>query len=413
MKRIKPGAAEGQIIAPPSKSMMQRAIIASALADGESLITNPTFCDDAMAAIGVIEVLGAQVARMPRGVMVQGGGKIRNRTLDCGESGTCMRMIAAVAALHPEQITITGKGTLKKRPVGMIEPPLRELGAECSSRGGFPPLTVKGPMHGGKAAVDGSESSQFLSGLLMALPLCREDSELDVAGLKSRPYVRMTMALMKDYGVEAGCDEGMAHFGISGRQQYRAREYRVEGDWSAASFLLVAGAVSGHVEVAGLAPDSLQADRRIMDALSLCGAKISLGTDSVSVEKSALRAFEFDATESPDLFPPLAALACSCEGTSTIHGIGRLRHKESDRASAIAEELGRLGARITLFGDSMEIAGGRLRGGTMDSRNDHRIAMAGAVAALNSEKGVAIKNAGCVSKSYPDFFEVLDRLVET
>jgi 3-phosphoshikimate 1-carboxyvinyltransferase len=412
MKRIMPGNAEGAINAPPSKSMMQRAVIASALSEGESLVKNPSFCDDALAALGAVETLGAQVARAQRGIVIQGRGQPRGGRLDCGESGTCMRMIAAVAALYGREIVIAGRGSLMKRPVGMIEGPLRALGAECSTNKGLPPIAVKGPMRGGAADVDGSESSQFLSGLLMALPLCREDSELSVANLRSVPYVLMTMALMRDFGVKAECDESMSRFGIEGRQHYRPREYAVEGDWSGAAFMLVAGALSGRVEVCGLSMDSLQADMAILKALELAGAELECKAGSATAGKGRLRAFEFDATDCPDLFPPLAALACSCEGKSVIHGTGRLRHKESDRAKALAEGLGAIGADIKLAGDRMIVTGRMLHGGAIDPRNDHRIAMAGAVAALNSEKGVAIKNEGCVSKSYPGFFAELEGLVK-
>lgn len=396
--------------APPSKSMMQRAVILASLAEGESLITNPTYCDDALATMRVVETLGAKVEKKPDGVVVQGGGKPRSATLDCGESGTCMRMISAVAALHGKEFTITGKGTLMKRPVRMIEEPLRMLGAACQvQEGGLPPIRIKGPIHGGKARVDGSVSSQFLSGLLMALPLCREDSELDVSDLKSHAYVGMTESLMLVFGARIRAMEG--RYLINGGQRYGARRYQVDGDWSGAAFMLVAGAISGNVTVERLA-SGIQPDMGIRDALEKAGAGVISGDDYVMVRRENLRAFGFDAANCPDLFPPLTVLACNCKGKSVIKGASRLKHKESDRAAVLAEELGKLGADIKVIGDRMEITGRKLRGGRINPHGDHRIAMAGAIAGLNSEKGVEIEDDGCVSKSYPGFFDDLESLME-
>lgn len=403
--------------APPSKSMMQRAVIAAALADGESLITNPTFCDDAIATMSVAQALGAQVERHEEGVRVRGKGKPKTDTLDCGESGTCLRMISAIAALYGRQFTVTGRGSLMKRPVGMIEDPLRMLGARCETDGGLPPLRIKGPIHGGNVKVDGSVSSQFASGLLMALPLCNEDSEVEVSNLKSSDYVFMSISVMEQFGVMVGHDrkkdkKGINIFQVGGGQEYAGRQIRIDGDWSGAAFLLVAGAIAGDVEVRKLA--YAQADSYIIDALWDAGATVEHECDTARVKHAGLHGFEFDASDCPDLFPPLAVLACNCEGKSVIRGASRLKHKESDRAAVLAEELGKIGADIKVIGDRMEIIGGkgrRLKGGRMNPHGDHRIAMAGAIAALASENGVEIEDEGCVSKSYPGFFDDLESLM--
>jgi 3-phosphoshikimate 1-carboxyvinyltransferase len=410
MKFVKPSRISGRIEAPPSKSMMQRAVIASALAEGVSVITNPSFCDDALAAMKVVKAMGADVGMDGKEVTVEGGMEPEGGRLDCGESGTCMRMISAVAALYPKEFEITGRGSLMGRPVSMIEEPLRSLGAECSTDGGKPPIRLRGPIEGGDVRVDGSESSQFLSGLLMALPLCRKDSAVEAAGLRSGPYVRMTQVLMKDFGVRIESDRGMERFAVKGNQKYTPRMYEVEGDWSGAAFMLVAGAIAGEITVGKLSLGS-QPDQAVKSVLIQAGAAVGGEGSEVKASRSHLAAFEYDAADSPDLFPPLAVLACFCKGTSVINGASRLRSKESDRAAALASELGRLGAEIKVEGDSMEIRGGKLRGGRMDSRNDHRIAMAGAVAALASEAGVEIEGEGCVSKSYPGFFDELERLM--
>ncbi len=420
MRFIKPSRISGRIDAPPSKSMMQRAVIAAALADGETLITNPSFCEDALAAMRVVEALGAKVKREEGGVRIAGRGgpdgkgrllETGGGVLDCGESGTLMRMISAVAALYDREFTITGLGSLMKRPVGMIEKPLRMLGAECSTNGGVPPLRVRGPLQGGNVEVDGSESSQFVSGLLLALPLCREDSEIIAKDLKSKAYVDMTLSMLFQFGIKAWSDDKRGRFMIHGAQAYRPREYNVDGDWSGAAFMLVAGAIAGEVEVRNLG-SGIQPDQAIKSVLLEAGAGVESEGEAVRVMKRPLKAFEYDATGSPDLFPPLAVLACNCEGTSVIRGASRLRHKESDRAAVLAEELGNIGADIKVSGDRMEIRGRKLAGGRVNPRGDHRIAMAAAAAALNSEKGVEIEDEDCVSKSYPGFFKDLGMLVE-
>lgn len=411
MRYVRHSSISGKIDAPASKSMMQRAAIVAALAEGESIIKNPSFCDDAIATMRVVKTLGAKVEQGDNEVRIIGGGAPIGDTLDCGESGTCMRMIAAVAALHLKEFTITGRGTLLTRPVGMIEGPLRALLAECRTNNGKPPITVKGPLDGGIAWVDGSESSQLLSGLLMVLPLCDKGSEVRVQNLKSKGYVRMTQRLLSEFGVDINSDISFARFVIDGKQRYVAREYTVEGDWSGAASMLVAGAIAGEVEVNNLRT-GFQPDESVKRVLMDAGAKVECSEGSVRVSKAELRAFEFDATDSPDLFPPLAALACACEGKSVIHGADRLKDKESDRAAALVEGFSELGADIKVVEKTMEIIGGRkLRGGILDPRKDHRIVMAGAVLALVSEEGVTIKDEGYVAKSFPNFFTHLESLM--
>lgn len=409
MKRIKPSAIDGSVDAPASKSMMQRAVIAAALAEGETIISNPSFCGDAKATMRVVQSLGAEV-QQGEDVRIKGRGIPRESTLDCGESGTCMRMITPVAAIYDIEFTITGRGTLMSRPVDMMEGPLQILGAECRSSNGLPPLKVKGPLRGGKTKIDGSKSSQHVSGLLMALPLCGKDSHIDVVNLKSWPYVELTLEVLGDFGIKITHEE-MQHFDIPGNQEYKAGAYEIEGDWSAAAFLLVAGAVCGQAEVKGLRKESAQADKAIVEAIEKAGADVTQSMDSVTVRKAGLAGFEFDATDCPDLFPPLAVLACSCKGRSVIYGAERLKHKESDRAAALASELGKIGADIKINGNQMEIEGKKLVGGKVDSHNDHRIAMACAIAGLGSENGVEIEGEDCISKSYPGFFKDLESMM--
>jgi 3-phosphoshikimate 1-carboxyvinyltransferase len=411
-KVVNSSTIEGAVNAPASKSVMIRAVAASLLAAGVSKITNPTFCSDALAALNIADTLGAEIDRSQGSVTIRGNGDLRQRgikgnVLDCGESGLCMRMFAPIVGLLEEEITLKGSGSLLSRPMGMVEA-LQGMGVDCVTSGGFPPIVVKGKLKAANAHIGGSESSQFVTGLLMALPLCHGESIIEVSDLKSKPYVELTLDVMKQYGVTVLHDHDLTEFHIKGIEHYRAQDIAIEGDWSGGAFFLVAGALAGSMRVEGLRSESRQADRAVIDALIRAGARVVVNGDYVSVKKDRLRAFEFDATDCPDLIPALAALAGGCLGKSVIYGVERLIHKESNRALALAREFSELGIEVDLFEKRMEIVGGACRGGTVDSHNDHRIAMACAVACLGGNCEVAIENSECVSKSYPEFFEALD-----
>jgi 3-phosphoshikimate 1-carboxyvinyltransferase len=306
---------------------------------------------------------------------------------------------------------LSARGSLLQRNVGMVKDALLEIGARVGTNKGHPPLKVRGPINPAHFSIDCAETSQLLSGLLMALPLCDGDSSIEARNLKSSPYVDMTISIMRDFGVRV--EREGEHFEIMGGQKYRPSSYSVEGDWSGASFLLVAGAIAGSVSVSGLEEGSLQGDKRVLDVLRAAGAKVEVGNGRVLVGKGKLMGFEFDAADCPDLFPPLVALACNCSGKSVILGAGRLIGKESNRAAALVSEFGKIGAKLRVAGDAIEVDGGAtLSGGEIDSHSDHRIAMACAVAALNCREGVRINNADCVSKSYPSFFGDLEKLME-
>jgi 3-phosphoshikimate 1-carboxyvinyltransferase len=393
--------------------MMQRAAAAALLARSSTRITNVTYSSDAKAALRVIQALGASVEAGENHVLIGGGIKPTGEVLNCGEAGLSIRMFSPIAALWHEPLTLTGEGSLLKRPVSMIEQPLEQLGVKVTTSDGCPPLTIRGPLKGGEAHVDGSISSQFLTGLLMALPCAAGDSRLIVNDLKSTPYIDMTIAVLADFGVDVR-HRNYQEFSIPGGQAYGTAngEYRVEGDWSGASFLLTAGAIGGSVTVTGLNPRSSQADRRILDALSAAGAGINITASAVEITKKQLKGFRFDATHCPDLFPPLVVLACNCQGTTVIGGVERLIHKESNRAEVLKKEFTALGGIIRIQGDRMEIDGAELSGGVIDSHNDHRIAMAGAIAAINSKNEVIIQDPQCAAKSYPNFFEDIQLLTK-
>jgi 3-phosphoshikimate 1-carboxyvinyltransferase len=404
---------DGTVRAPPSKSQTQRAVLLAALAKGESRISNPSRCDDVLASMRLARSLGAEVAATKSGIIVMGslaGGM--SRTVDCGGSAFCLRAGSAIVALSDGTYTLTGTKQLLRRPLGGVEVPLASLGARCSSTGGYPPVTVKGPIKGGHALVDCSATTQFASGLAMAIPLAELDSSLTLSGLRGPGYVTMTLESVRAFGGDVEGDLASGHLSIEGGQSYSAAKLAVEGDWSGASFMLVAGAIGGSVKVTGLLSGSLQPDTAIIDALRLAGASVREGPSSVACERDMLEGFAFDVSGCPDLLPPLAALATSCKGRSEISGVRRTRTKESDRASVLASELTGLGARVRLEGDRLVVNGGGLKGGHVDSHGDHRIAMAGAVAALGAEGQVTIAGTESVSKSYPDFFGDLRAVVK-
>ena len=408
-RAVAPSYVSGQVKAPPSKSMTQRAIAAAMLSEGQSLILNPSYCDDSLAAMSIAVGLGAKLEPDIDEMKITGCRELKEKKLNCGESGLAIRMFSPIASLFPEEIIITGAGSLKKRPMSIIGDALNQLGVKCITTDGFLPLTIHGPLKGGHCEIDGSLSSQVLTGLLMSLPLAQEDSIIKVSNLKSRPYIDMTLDILKDFGIIIS-NENYEVFGIHGRQKYTAKKYEVESDWSGGAFLLVAGAINGDLRVTGLRPDSFQSDAGILIALGRAGADLKILESSIDISKSALKAFEFDATESPDLFPPLVALAAYCEGTTRIKGASRLIHKESNRAYALAEEFGKMNIAIELKDDQMFITGGNVKSARVNSHEDHRIAMAEAVAALGAAGEIFIKDSHCVAKSYPGFFDDLRKV---
>ena len=407
---IHKGRIAGSITAPASKSYAQRAVAAALLAGGETTLTHLDLCNDTRAALDVARRLGASVSHEGTTYTIRGGLNPVSTKLNIGESGLATRLFTPIASLCHMPITINGEGSILRRPIEMMEEPLQALGVEVISNGGYLPISVKGPMRGGEIHGDGSLSSQFITGLLMALPLSPNDTVLHVENLKSRPYVDMTIDLAARFGVAIE-HNNYEQFYIAGGQHYTPCTYNIEGDWSGASCLLVAGATAGSITIRNLNHISLQADLAIIEALARAGAEIITTNSSVTVHGGPLHAFEFDATDCPDLFPALAALAASCEGTSVLTGTQRLTYKESNRAETIAEVFGRLGIGVDLSEENtMRITGGPVSSAVVDSHNDHRIAMAAAVAALSSDDSVVIEGANAADKSYPNFWNDLDTL---
>ena len=409
---ISPSKVSGEVTPPCSKSYAQRALAVALLAEGESTIGNLELCDDTRSALRCIEALGAEITYIDDStIKIRGGFAPRTNNLHIGESGLATRLFTPVASLYNQPITINGEGTILYRPISMMIEPLRQLGVEVRDGGGFLPIQVCGPMQGGEVSVDGSISSQFLTGLLLSLPIAQSDTTIYVKDLKSLPYVDMTIDTARRFGVEIA-HKDYSEFFTEGFQQYKATNYMIEGDWSGAAPMLVAGAVTGEVTVNNMSCLSLQADTAIIKALISAGAEVESTDNTVTVRHRHLKAFEFDATHCPDLFPALAALAANCKGTTTIYGTERLLHKESNRAVTLAEEYAKAGIEIDIDEPNvMRIHGGKIHGCTIDSHGDHRIAMSMAIAALTADAPITIEGAECVAKSYPSFFDDLRQLI--
>ncbi len=402
------GGVDGILTPPSSKSYAQRAIAVSLLANGKSILRGIDFCDDTLSAMKCIESLGAKISHLsPDTIEVVGGFNPNNRHLSIGESGLSTRLFTPLASLLATPIIIDGHGSILTRPMGMMIEPLRQLGVEVKDSDGYLPFEVTGPLRGGEVNVDGSVSSQFITGLLLALPLAQEDTTLYVDRAVSTPYLDMTIETARQFGVDIA-HRDYKEFFIEGAQEYKATDFTIEGDWSAASALLVAGAIAGSVKLNNVSLLSKQADTAICIALERAGAEVINEESAVTVHKRDLVGFEFDATQCPDLFPALVALAAAAEGESVFKGTSRLIHKESNRAETLRAEYAKVGIEVILDGeDTMIVKGGEIRSTVVDSHNDHRIAMSMAVSALRGDGEMTIKGAECVAKSYPLFFDDL------
>jgi 3-phosphoshikimate 1-carboxyvinyltransferase len=421
---IYPSSLTGTIQSNASKSSMQRACAAALLRNGTSIIQNPGNSNDDKAALDIIQKLGAKIRWEYDQLMIDSTGSVNvsepgedlaGAEINCGESGLSIRMFTPIIALSKQQITITGSGSLLARPMNFFDEILPQLNVQVKSNNGKLPLIIQGPIKPATIEIDGSLSSQFLTGLLMAYAASNaKDTSIKVKNLKSKPYIDLTLDVMQQFGLKVPENRNYEEFYFS-TQTLNPKpvtlNYTVEGDWSGAAFLLVAGAIAGNIIVKGLDVFSTQADKAILQALMDCGCKLSIQSEQIEIGKAPLQPFHFNATECPDLFPPLVALASYCNGKSVIEGTTRLTHKESNRAITLQQEFGKLGIQIDLQDDLMIVHGGTgIKAATVHSRHDHRIAMACAVAALKAEAEVVIEEAEAINKSYPDFYEHLKKL---
>jgi 3-phosphoshikimate 1-carboxyvinyltransferase len=399
---IYPGKITGKILGRPSKSHAQRAIVAAALSEGTSIFQNISKCDDVQNLIHLVKSLNVSIVQNDESLSIGGPLKPIKDELIIGESGLASRMMIPILSTFNNEFTINGFGTLLNRPFEVFNNVFQFSNVKFESHSGKLPVIVNGPLRSGNYEIDASIGSQFLTGWLYAFPMVEGETILHVKNLHSKPYIDLTIDVLKNFGISI-VKESYSKYIIQGTQKYIPAKISIENDWSHAAFLLVAAAIKGEITIEELNPASKQGDKIILDILKKSGAIISVKNQQIHCISDQLRAFDFDATDYPDLFPPLVALAANCNGTSVIRGANRLVHKESHRAQALKSEYHKLNIEIELQNDQMIIHGGQIKAGNVDSFRDHRIAMSLAIAAINADNKVIINNFDCINKSYPEF----------
>jgi 3-phosphoshikimate 1-carboxyvinyltransferase len=397
--------------APSSKSYTIRGLICGALANGTSRILQPLGSDDTKAAFNVLKNLGIKTRKAKSAWTVTSLGlKAPTADLYCRDSATTFRFMTAICAIVPGTCRLTAGPSLSRRPQKVLLESLKQLGVKCSGNGDFPPVIVEGgKLRGGITNLPGDISSQFVSAILLAAPFTENPITVKVTTpMESRPYVMMTMDTMQQFGISVTCSEKFDEFKIE-PQRYRPTAYKIEGDWSSASYLLALGAMNGEIEIDNLPSETMQGDRMILDFLQEMGAKTLVRKNSVIIWKSNLKAIKANLSDCIDLLPTMAVLAAVADGTSHLTGLARARIKESDRVSAMAQGLYQMGIKVTEENDRLIITGGSPKVAAIDSKNDHRIAMAFSL--LGTIAGdTIIEQAESVAKTYPEFWDVLENL---
>ncbi len=409
--KIEPNILSGMIAVPPSKSAAHRAVICAALASGISTLEPVELSNDICATINCVKELGAAVSVIEKRLTIDGKMMYSNQNtvLDCGESGSTLRFLIPVAGAGNINAKFIGHGRLPERPIGIYLDCLPKAGVRCITSGGLP-LEIRGQLRPGRFEIPGNISSQFITGLLLALPTLSGDSEIVLtSALESKSYIDMTLDIMTRFGVAVV--ETETGYKVYGSQSYSPRDTTIEGDWSQAAFFLSAGALGGNVSVENLDINSCQGDRTIVDLLRRFGADVTISGRVATSKGRELYGTDIDAGDIPDLVPILAVVASLSAGTTNITGAARLRIKESDRLHAITEGLNALGADVTELPDGLRIVGvPSLHGGTVNGYNDHRIVMALSVAAARATEPVIITDSESINKSYPGFFNDYNNL---
>jgi 3-phosphoshikimate 1-carboxyvinyltransferase len=408
LQQVHPGNYSRNIQIPASKSDGQRALLAAALAKGKSYIHQLGNSKDELAMLRCIEQLGAKTSWKGEVLEVEGLSTFPNEiALNCGESGLTSRLLIAVCAMYPGNFSISGEGSLLQRSMDFYVDLFNEQQLTFAfSENNTLPLQVSGGIKAGEIVVDGSQSSQYISGLLMGLPLLASDTVLVVENGVSLPYIQMTLNTLASFGVIIKQVENRYY--IQGNQTYQPTKYTVEGDWSSASYWLVASALGQDIQVSGLSFESLQADKALLEVFKTANCTVIQSKNGFQIHGDERKAFVFDATHCPDLFPALVTFAALTPGISIIQGVHRLQNKESNRGKVLQTEFKKLGVRIDLNDDVMHIHGqSSISGGTINANNDHRIAMCFGVLGMFTESSVLIEGAEAVAKSYPDFWEEL------
>ena len=405
---IHPKKLKGDVLIPPSKSLSHRAIIAACLAEGKSVISNISFSKDINATISAMEALGAKVVKEGNTLFITGS-KIKRvgNLIDANESGSTIRFMIPIALVSNEPITFTGKNHLVNRPLDSYYEIFDRLGIEYKHpENAYLPLEVNGGLKSGVYEMRGDISSQFITGLLYALPLLDGDSKIVITtNLESIGYIDLTLDVLKDFGIKV-INNDYKEFIIEGNQKYKPNNYTVEGDYSQTAFYLVGGALGNEINLLGMKEHSLQGDKKIIEDIKAMNGDVTFDNGVLKCNPSDTVGAIIDFSQSPDLGPALSVLASLSKGTSNFINASRLRIKECDRITCVLEELNKMGADISETPDTMIINGvDKLHGCVVDSHNDHRLAMAFAMAASVCDSDVKILNAECVSKSYPHFWE--------
>ncbi|MDD3225381.1 MAG: 3-phosphoshikimate 1-carboxyvinyltransferase [Clostridium sp.] len=411
--KISPSVLKGTVSVPPSKSLSHRAIIAAGLSNGVSTIKNIMISKDITASLNCIKNLGAEISKTKvnddiYNIKIAGSTnlKLENNNMDCFESGSTLRFFIPIFLVKDNNAVFKGKGKLVSRPLNEYYKIFDEQGIPYSTTSGNLPLNVKGPINPGNFKIKGNISSQFITGLLFALPLLSGDSNIEITTeLESKSYIDLTLDVLKDFSINI-TNDSYSNFSIKGNQKYKNIDYEVEGDFSQAAFWLCAGGINGNIGCSHLNLNSIQGDREIIDIIKRMGINIVNENEIVYTKTSKTISTVIDASQCPDIIPPLCSLAALSSGTTEIINAKRLRIKESDRLEAMCTELNKLGADIKIKGDGLIIKGkSELLGGEVDSWNDHRIAMSLAIASLKCKNPVVIKNSSCITKSYPTFWK--------
>ena len=404
---FKGGRLEGRVSPPPSKSHTHRAFFLASMADGTSRVSNALLSADTKATLAACRAMGAGTSEKDGIWTIEGGDLHTPGHVDAENSGTTMRIFAGICSMFDGESTITGDESLRKRPMGPLLATLESTGAVCTSDGGLPPVTVRGPNRGGRVSIDGGVSSQFITSLLMVSPMLENDSEVTVEGsMVSAPYLDVTVHMMRLFGASAERDGNV--FRIKGGTGYRPHDYMVPADFSSAAFPLVAGALGGRVTVTGMDMDDPQGDKAIVDILRKAGADVSVDGTEITVSRSNIRGCEVDMGNVPDLFPIVAVLLSTAEGDSRLYGAPQLKFKESNRIETVVNMINAIGGDAVATDDGCIIHGRpSLRGGAIVHRGDHRIMMSAAVASIVCDGPVTMDDVECCAVSYPGFPEAM------
>ncbi|MDI6887381.1 MAG: 3-phosphoshikimate 1-carboxyvinyltransferase [Candidatus Thermoplasmatota archaeon] len=411
--RVSKSSVGGSVAASPSKSYTHRAFIIGFLS-GKAKIYNPLISKDTQATLNAIKSFGAEFKKARNFITIKA--RCLSQPVDIinvENSGTTLRLMTGVASLLEGTTILTGDDSIKKRPMLPLLNALNYLGASCYSikKDGTPPIIVKGKIKGGSTCIRGDISSQFISSLLISTPLAEKDTRIILTtDLKSRPYLDITLEILKNFGIEIVIEKNC--FLVKGAQKYISKNFDVPGDFSSASFLFTAAAITkGNVKVKNLNLDTKQGDKKILDILERFGAEVKIAGEEISVEGKELRGIELDCKEIPDLFPVAAVLGAYAKGVTKLKGAKHLRYKESDRISAMAQALKKMQCNVKELEDGILIKGGKeLKGAKIDSRNDHRLLMACAVAALGAKGKTLISHPNCYKVSCPSFIKDLKKL---